>query len=360
MSYYDYHAVLKNASLAQKLWHIAKDDDTIPNTLFINYKEGYKKGGVRKKHDHRWETDPNKRSATWFFQQLADLNESADDDVLTREAAIDLLRRHFQKVEYSKILKNKYLSTFILKEARENELPLKHAVFSLVHNTSPNCPICNDLKHLFNNGLRSTCGSKECICELLSQRAKNRDNSHLWTENARKLAVLTRKENGEWHSEQVKISISESNKKTWNPEKRRLETIKNREAGVYDNMSRLVKNRILNGEFTPNTKNRYTHLKKTNGNSLSIMYRSKWEEKYHLAHPTLEYETIRLPYVYDGITRIYIVDFVDKINKELIEIKPHSLLDCPKVKAKEQAAIEWCEKQGYKYRIITEREYAFT
>jgi hypothetical protein len=50
------------------------------------------------------------------------------------------------------------------------------------------------------------------------------------------------------------------------------------------------------------------------------------------------------------------VDFEDCKNKILYEIKPSSLIDDPKNLAKHKYAIQWAEKHGYVYKIITEHD----
>lgn len=120
---------------------------------------------------------------------------------------------------------------------------------------------------------------------------------------------------------------------------------------VKDNQSRLIKDKILNGEFTPCIKNSRTHwTAEYNG----MKYRSTWEMNFHKIYPELEYETIRIQYNYDNKQYVYIVDFVDEANKVLYEIKPLSLVEVPKNIAKHDAAIEWCKLNNYTYKIITE------
>lgn len=120
---------------------------------------------------------------------------------------------------------------------------------------------------------------------------------------------------------------------------------------VKDNQSRLVKEKILSGEFTPCVKNSRTHwTAEHNGKK----YRSTWEMNFHKIYPEFEYETIRIPYTYGNKQYVYIVDFVDMTNKVLYEIKPSSLVEVQKNVAKHDAAIEWCTLNGYTYKIITE------
>lgn len=115
--------------------------------------------------------------------------------------------------------------------------------------------------------------------------------------------------------------------------------------------SKKMKKMILDGTFTPNAGNRYTHFQFHNN---GIYYRSSWELNFHELYPNLKYEQIRIPYVYNMIEHVYITDFIDEENKKIYEIKPSTLVDDEKVKAKTSAAIVWCEENGYTYHIITE------
>lgn len=119
--------------------------------------------------------------------------------------------------------------------------------------------------------------------------------------------------------------------------------------------SEQVKQRILNGEFTPKTTNRLNHSRiKYDGHS----FRSSWELAFYkdmkAKGVNIEYETLRVAYKFKGKNHVYITDFVDHDNKIVYEVKPKRLVEDPKTMAKEQAAIEWCKENGYTFEYIHE------
>ena len=116
-----------------------------------------------------------------------------------------------------------------------------------------------------------------------------------------------------------------------------------------------IKELILKGEFTPNIHNSNTHWQSKIGNQ---KYRSSWEAMYHLLNPHCNYETIRIPYKFEGKDRVYIVDFEDTVCKKLIEVKPSSHKDNNKMKAKLKYALDWCKDNDYTFEIVSE-EYLF-
>lgn len=119
--------------------------------------------------------------------------------------------------------------------------------------------------------------------------------------------------------------------------------------------SEIMKEKIKNNEFTPQTNNRLNHVRIINPKT-NIQYRSSWEYVFHLIYPSFEFEKIRIEY-HDSIkmkNRIYIVDFVDEIEKILYEIKPKEHL-CS-FKDKELGLQNYCKNTGYTYKIITQYE----
>ena len=115
--------------------------------------------------------------------------------------------------------------------------------------------------------------------------------------------------------------------------------------------SQLMRNKILDGTFTPNTNNRNTHW----DSSLDeIKYRSSWEALYKFFNPNSIYEKLRIKYSYNDEEKIYIVDFVDEINKLAIEIKPKNILKTEKSKIKIKFLREWCKENGYEIIIVDE------
>jgi hypothetical protein len=68
---------------------------------------------------------------------------------------------------------------------------------------------------------------------------------------------------------------------------------------------------------------------------------------------------LRIPYVFEGVDKIYIVDFWDDINRIAIEIKPESMKDSPKHLAKMEALKKWCQNNNASYKVITEKDFTF-
>lgn len=146
--------------------------------------------------------------------------------------------------------------------------------------------------------------------------------------------------------ENLSYSIRQQGSK--NTSHRMTKQTKNR---MRQKMSVIMKNKILNGEFTPKTCNyssqRPIHFIK-DGHDTFV--RSLWELIYWLRFPHLEYETVRLEY-YDSVkkrTRIYITDFYDRQTNTIIEIRPKKyqmfLVD------KEKSVVS----SGYNYKIVDE------
>lgn len=131
-----------------------------------------------------------------------------------------------------------------------------------------------------------------------------------------------------------------------------------------------------------------TNPQKYMGDATKIVYRSSWELRaFRFFDNNLKVlkwssEELVIPYVspLDGKVHRYFPDcFVEYINsegevvQEVIEIKPHKQTKAPTKsrgkrtktvifeqatyevnKAKWEAAIQWCETRGLKFRIVTE------
>jgi hypothetical protein len=117
-----------------------------------------------------------------------------------------------------------------------------------------------------------------------------------------------------------------------------------------------MKEKILNGEFTPCITNSWANSRvKIKLEESNIFFRSTWEAMFWLLNNKFEYEKIRIPYIKkDGTPSIYIVDFVDKVTKTLYEIKPSVLKHKDNNVLKTNSALKWCTKNGYNYIIISE------
>lgn len=117
--------------------------------------------------------------------------------------------------------------------------------------------------------------------------------------------------------------------------------------------SDLMKEKILSGEFTPSSNNRNTHWDSKYENKC---YRSSWEALYQYINPHAEYEQLRIKYNINNTTKIYIVDFVDHINKQVVEVKPRELCAGKKFQAKLTALTTWAELNKYML-IIADKEW---
>lgn len=124
-----------------------------------------------------------------------------------------------------------------------------------------------------------------------------------------------------------------------------------------------LKRKIENGEWTPNTTNSWCKSRVSTKDNKNH-FRSTWEAVFYVYmkyenNINLTFENIRIPYLdYNNKKRVYLVDFEDKNNKILYEVKPNSSLekDINSALLKEKSAIKWCEENGYKFIYITEKE----
>lgn len=117
--------------------------------------------------------------------------------------------------------------------------------------------------------------------------------------------------------------------------------------------SKLMRQRIMTGEFTPNSNNRNTHW---DCFYRGKKYRSSWEALYQYFDNEAEYETLRIPYRFDNKDCIYIIDFVNHYTKTVVEVKPKELLGNKKTQAKISAAKSWCSDNGYTF-ILADKDY---
>lgn len=115
------------------------------------------------------------------------------------------------------------------------------------------------------------------------------------------------------------------------------------------NRSKIMKDKILAGEFTPNSNNRNTHWSSTFNNN---RYRSSWEALYQYINPDAEYETLRIEYKLSHNTYIYIVDFIDHNKKVVVEIKPRELCNGEKFNAKIAALHNWATLHNYTVLVV--------
>lgn len=118
-----------------------------------------------------------------------------------------------------------------------------------------------------------------------------------------------------------------------------------------------LKKRILDGSWTPNITNTWTHRESSVD---GIPFRSSFEALFYVYHHhfnkklNIKFEKLRIKYDFEDKQRIYIVDFIDDDLKEVFEIKPSTLSWDMKNVAKRNALLKWCSTNKYSYYEITE------
>ena len=340
--------VLENCSIAQKYYHIYWNHLDIPSTPFCNFQKGYRKG----------KRTVSSRSTNWIksFLNNFKFQENKNNDTYSVETAKSLLLNYFQKSSYRSLSKETNLINFILNFQKDlNTDNYSKIVLFLIE--EKHC-ICGSFKKIKKPlQITQTCGNKQCTSDVLRCNGMSRDLSYLQTKTNKQKRVDSRS----WYrpSEETKAKIVESNKKTWTPEKKRQQVEKNRADGIYEKSSKRIKEKILTGEYTPKTQNRLTHKRLFSDLTGIKKYRSNWEVKYHEANVHLQYENLRIPYTFNNVERIYIVDFWDPLNRIAIEVKPFSMTETPQNTSKARALSLWCINNNATYKIITEKDFPF-
>jgi hypothetical protein len=340
------NTVLEHASIAQKYYHIYWNHMDIPSTPFCNFQVGYRKG----------RRTFSSKNTKWIKNFLINFVPEKSTTEYVLQIAKAKLFKYLQTMSYKKLSEDTDLLNFIF-EQQKHLIADNYAKVVLFLLDDSLCK-CGAPKKI-NSSLQilRTCGSKECIKNIRSENGLNRDLSYLQTPEAKTKRVTSRS----WykHSEETKARIVETNKKTWTPEKKSLLVEKNKADGVYERSSQKMKQKILSGEFTPRTQNRLTHKRLHSEITGIKKYRSNWEVKYHEAYPHLLYEYLRIPYVFNNVQHIYIVDFWDPDKRTAIEIKPFSMAQSPRNIAKEDALREWCKTNNAFCMLVTEKEFSF-
>jgi hypothetical protein len=121
-----------------------------------------------------------------------------------------------------------------------------------------------------------------------------------------------------------------------------------------DKISESVTKKYLEGGYEW-AKGEYSSLKM----GVVIHYRSSWELEFAKLLDTTDkvkewkYEPFYIMYKLDGKQRRYLPDFIVKTDDEIlmVEIKPLELSETKMNIAKRQAAIEYADKQGWKYIV---------
>jgi hypothetical protein len=273
------------------------------------------------------------------------------------------------KEEEKHILNYIYSNTKFLDN--KEEICLKERIFCVVNNIKelPICVICNirTCKFITNSKFRYShlCRAKECYVKdrqsNINKILKNRWKNHIKKPKIKiskkeryENMVKTRKNNKNWFTdEQVKYineqrklkinkhDLSNKLKQTWSNPKLRLK------------QSQTIKKLIQDNKFTPpkNTWSKWKSIYLYNGKKYK--FRSSWEAAFWSANKHLEYEQLRIPYIYNDNEHIYIVDFIDRLNKTVYEIKPKSKMFDKEI-SKENSLLDWCSKNNFVYLQINE------
>lgn len=149
------------------------------------------------------------------------------------------------------------------------------------------------------------------------------------------------------HREKMKIV----NKKTW--EKPGYRENYKKTAGKI--ISKKLKDKIANGEWTPNITNFWCKtLIEYKIDKKIYKFRSAWEAVFFILNKdkNLQYEKIRIPYIFENKTHNYISDFFDEKNKIIYEIKPSRKLTKKENEKLKQAEI-WCKKRKISFMLIS-------
>jgi len=120
-------------------------------------------------------------------------------------------------------------------------------------------------------------------------------------------------------------------------------------------LSKLMKDRIANGTFTPCITNTRTHW---NAKICLIdgtvrKFRSSWEAAFWATNMHLEFESLRIPWVdINNKPHSYIPDFYNRSTNTIYEIKPRSQFVAQD--GKMQQAIKYCTNNNIKFIWINE------
>ena len=229
-------------------------------------------------------------------------------------------------------------------------------ILNIISTERLNCSVCNNPVKYKGGILYKYCENKDCLKLMLSKKAKERGMWMVQTKEAKekKIKSLT----GRKLSEENKRKIGESNAKKWTEEYKVKDKLNRISLNCYKKQSDTMKAKILAGEFTPKSENR-KRAKRIKSDITGLNYRSNWELIFHENNLKLEYEKLRISYMDGENERIYITDFVDFDNKIIYEIKPSSELNQSNFLNKKKYTEEWCLKNDFFYKVITEKDYNF-
>jgi len=121
-----------------------------------------------------------------------------------------------------------------------------------------------------------------------------------------------------------------------------------------EKISETITQRYLDGGFEWST-GQYTSSK----TGATCNYRSSWEREFMElldCDPRVDiwkYEPMFITYLHEGKSKRYIPDFMVVLDGQtlLVEVKPPSLTDTEMNEAKRKAALDFCQRNSWKYRV---------
>lgn len=122
---------------------------------------------------------------------------------------------------------------------------------------------------------------------------------------------------------------------------------------VSKNQSKTMRSKILNGTFSPNITNSWTHWSAiVVVDDIEYKFRSSWEACFWISNKHMVYETIRVKSIRHATDKSYIADFYDPTTNILYEIKPKS--EYLKRADKMDSLQKYCKTNGIKFKWINE------
>jgi hypothetical protein len=351
-NYYKNCKELENSSITRKYYHIFNwNADIKEEKYFVNFREGYIGVSKRIKNNKiNYKNVMNMRIPYSYSEEKVVQILKDDKNGKDKIKNMNNFSRFKDKILLHSIYK--YTENF-------KKINLNCRISILLNDIKKEdmlCPICKEERSTDYNNLYISCGRKICIKKIHSEKSKKIGTSMMQTEIAkqnRKKALIGRK-----FTEEQKRKIGLSNSKLWTPEYREKFILMKKEKNLSQRQSETMKRKILAGEFTPKTENR-KRSKRLKSDITGITYRSNWELIFHEKNPHLKYENIRIEYIEDGKSRIYITDFSDMNKKIIYEIKPTSELNNKNFLNKKVYTEKWCSENGFTYEVITEKDYDF-
>jgi hypothetical protein len=237
---------------------------------------------------------------------------------------------HHLKNEH-KLTVQAYYDSYILKENEQEKICNHHE--------------CNKLTRF--KGLLGGYGDF-CSNVCLTTRKRTKEENE-------KLSLRIKEFYNSDRGEQVKIKLSLARRGELNP---RHKCSKERWDILAKRQSKIMKEKIASGEFTPCVTNSWANSRcKIEIDGFEKKYRSSWDAAFQILNPMCEYEKLRIRYISpeDNDWHNYITDFIDEENKILYEIKPKGLKDTPKNKAKFEAANKWCKQNKFQFMVISNK-----